>query len=120
MGERLALAARRVAYGEALEASGPAFRRARVEGGRMVVEFAPGGGGLAVRGDGRLGGFAVAGPDRRFVWAQAAIEGDRVVVWSPAVAHPVAVRYAWGNNPEGANLVSRAGLPAAPFRSDGW
>lgn len=69
---------------------------------------------------GGVGGFAIAGADRRFVWAEAEIEGDRVVVRSAQVPEPVAVRYAWANNPERANLFNRAGLPAAPFRTDDW
>jgi sialate O-acetylesterase len=66
-----------------------------------------------------LVGFAVAGEDRKFVWAEAKIEGDSVVVWSEAVKKPVAVRYAWANNPE-CNLYNREGLPAGPFRTDDW
>ena len=64
--------------------------------------------------------FAVAGADRRFVWAQARIEGNRVVVWSDAVPEPVAIRYAWGNDPENASLFNVDGLSAAPFRTDSW
>ncbi|MFL5581085.1 MAG: sialate O-acetylesterase [Gemmatimonadaceae bacterium] len=139
VGRRLALAARRVAHGEhALVASGPAYRSHRVEGGRVVLDFDGVGGGLVVgrRPDagaegepatgaapapaGALKGFAIAGPDLRFVWADARIEGNRVVVWSDRVPNPVAVRYAWGNNPSTANLYNRAGLPAAPFRTDEW
>ena len=65
-------------------------------------------------------GFAVAGADRKLVWAEARIEGDRVVVWSDRVPSPVAVRYAWADNPSTANLYNREGLPAAPFRTDTW
>lgn len=68
---------------------------------------------------GYIRGFAVAGADRRFFWAKAELEGDRIVVWSDRVKDPVAVRYAWGNNPD-ANLFNDAGLPAVPFRTDGW
>ena len=64
-------------------------------------------------------GFAVAGEDRRFVWADARIEGDEVVVSSPRVPRPAAVRYAWADNPE-CNLFNADGLPAAPFRTDDW
>ena len=137
VGARLALAARRVAYGQRVEHSGPVLRRSRVEGGRVVLEFDHAAGGLAARarGDapnalphassngapgGALGGFAVAGADRRFVWAEARVEGGRVVVWSDRVPSPVAVRYAWGNNPDRANLYNAAGLPAGPFRTDAW
>src|SRR5215208_5602611 len=132
VGARLALAARRVAYGErGVVASGPAYRRHRVEGGRVAVEFEQVGGGSLVAiphegvarlraGTGPLKGFAIAGADRKFVWANARIENGRVVVWSDEVKSPVAVRYAWGNNPLDANLYNTAGLPAAPFRTDQW
>ncbi len=121
VGQRLARVARRVAYGEALAASGPTYRRHALEGGRVIVEFDHVGGGLVSHGGGAgVGGFAVAGADRRFVWAQARIEGNHVVVWSDAVANPVAIRYAWGNDPENASLFNADGLPAAPFRTDSW
>jgi sialate O-acetylesterase len=120
VGARLALAARRVAYGEDIVHSGPVHRRHRVEGGRVVIEFDHAGGGLTSRRGAGPGGFAVAGSDRRFVRAEARIEGDRVVVWSDRVPHPVAVRYAWGDNPVMASLYNREGLPAAPFRTDTW
>jgi sialate O-acetylesterase len=118
VGARLALAARRLAYGQAVEASGPTYRAHRVDGGRVVIDLAHADG-LAARG-GAADGFAVAGADRQFVWADARIEGDRVVVWSDRVPAPVAVRYAWADNPARANLYNRAGLPAAPFRTDRW
>ena len=117
MGRRLALAARHVAHGEDLVHSGPTYREHVVEEGRVVVAFDHVGGGLVAHGD-TLGGFAVAGADGRFRWAEARIEGDRVAVWSAAVPAPVAVRYAWADNPDRANLANTEGLPAAPFRTD--
>jgi len=119
VGRRLALAARKVAYGEELVYSGPTFSECAFSDGRATISFDHVGGGLVARG-GELHGFAVAGPDKRFVWANARIEGDRVVVWSDSVPDPVAVRYAWANNPEAANLYNEEGLPAGPFRTDKW
>ena len=121
VGLRLALAARKVAYGQDIVHSGPAYRAHEVSDGRIVVSFDHAGGGLLARGQEKaVREFAIAGPDRRFVWANAEIQGDRVVVWSDRVSNPVAVRYAWGDNPEGANLYNREGLPASPFRTDRW
>jgi len=121
VGRRLALAARAVVFGEAVEHSGPTYRGHVVRDGRVVVAFDHAAG-LHARGDAaaRLQGFAIAGADRRFVWAEATIEGDRVAVSSGLVPAPVAVRYAWADNPEGANLYNGAGLPAGPFRTDLW
>ena len=122
VGRRLALAARHVAYGEDLVFSGPVYRSTEIQGGRVVLSFEHVGGGLvaAGRSDGRLAEFSIAGPDRRFVWADAVIDGDRIVVSSERVAEPAAVRYAWADNPEHANLVNAEGLPASPFRTDDW
>ena len=120
VGNRLALLARYVAYREDLVHSGPVFTGMRVVGDLAELSFAIGGHALAVRGDGRLLGFQLAGADRLFHPAQAMIDGDRVVVKSAAVPAPVAVRYAWKDAPLEANLVNDAGLPASPFRSDRW
>jgi sialate O-acetylesterase len=76
-------------------------------------------GGLCAQPAGALKGFAIAGADRQFVWAEARIEGDTVVVSSPQVSQPVAVRYGWADNPE-VSLYNKAGLPASPFRTDDW
>ena len=120
-GARLALAARHVAYGQSVEHVGPTHRSHSARGGEIVVQFDHAGGGLVSRApDGAVGGFAIAGADRKFVWADARIEGNTVVVSSPQVASPVAVRYAWGNNPTRASLYGRGGLPAVPFRTDDW
>ncbi len=119
VGARLALVARKVAYGEAVGASGPAFRSMMVRGDTAIITFADAGKGLVARG-GELGGFAIASSDQRFVWAKARIVGNRVYVWSDAVRAPAAVRYAWANYPGDANLYGANGLPAAPFRTDHW
>ena len=115
---RLALAARHLAYGETLVYSGPLFREARVKGSRIIVSFDHVGAGLTARG-GPLKGFAIAGANKQFVWADAVIKATRVVVSSTNVPAPVAVRYSWANNPIG-NLYNVEGLPAVPFRSDNW
>lgn len=120
VGRRLALAARRIAYGEEIVHSGPVYRDHEVRDGRVFITFDHVGGGLVARGGRALEGFAVAGADRRFVWADATIEGNRVVVWSDRVPEPVAVRYGWADNPDGVNLYHAEGLPAAPFRTDAW
>ncbi|MGI4875280.1 MAG: sialate O-acetylesterase [Janthinobacterium lividum] len=118
-GERLALAARHVAYGERhLVYSGPAFQAAHIRGQRIYLSFRHTGSGLIAKGGGALKQFAIAGSDYKFVWAKAEISGNRVVVWSNQVAHPVAVRYAWADNPAGANLYNQEGLPASSFRTD--
>lgn len=116
VGHRLALAARALVYGDdGLVYSGPRYRAHTVEGTRARVAFDHLGGGLMTRGGAPLGGFTVAGADGVWHTAEARIEGECVVVWSDAVPAPVAVRYAWADNPEAATLVNGAGLPAAPF-----
>lgn len=119
VGERLALLARKLAYGEKdLVASGPLYKSMKVEGNKIIIEFSDTGSGLTVKGGGQLKHFAIAGRDGKFVWAKAIIENDRVVVWHDDVPDPVAVRYAWADNPEGANLYNREGLPASPFTTE--
>ncbi len=118
VGRRLARIALAKVYGKKLVCSGPMYRGMKIEGSRIRLFFDHVDGGLVAKG-GELRGFAVAGPDRVFRWAQAKIEGSTVVVWSPEVPHPVAVRYAWADNPD-CNLYNRAGLPASPFRTDDW
>jgi sialate O-acetylesterase len=116
VGQRLALAARAVAYGEKIEYSGPIFESAKFDANKAIVSFTHRGGGLVAQG-GKLTGFLLCGADKKFVRADAAIEGDKVVVTSDKVAKPIAVRYAWERNPE-CNLANKEGLPASPFRSD--
>jgi len=116
VGLRLALAALGTTYGQDIEYSGPVYKAMAVEGGKAYLTFDHLGGGLVVKGE-KLDGFAVAGEDKQFVWADAAVEGDTVVVSSPQVTTPAVVRYAWGNNPV-CNLYNQAGLPGLPFATD--
>ena len=87
---------------------------------RVVVGKKDGRAPFEVIEDGKLAQFAIAGADKAWFWADAVIEGDTVRVSSPEVPKPVAVRYAYSSNPEGANLYNRDGLPASPFRTDAW
>ncbi|MFH0922273.1 MAG: sialate O-acetylesterase [Fibrobacterota bacterium] len=120
VGRRLALAARKIAYGEAMAHSGPMYQRADFQGDSVVLHFDLVGTGLASACCGELCGFAVAGTDRQFVWARAYISGTTVVVKGDSIQSPAAVRYGWADNPERANLVNVEGLPASPFRTDNW
>jgi sialate O-acetylesterase len=120
VGVRLALAARKVAYDEDIVYSGPIYESMKVDGDSIIIAFKHSGSGLYAKGDAPLKEFSIAGVDRHFVWANAVIRDTTVVVWSDEVANPVAVRYAWADNPEGANLYNMEGLPASPFRTDSW
>ena len=116
VGARLALAARKIAYGEDIVYSGPTYKTIKVKDGKAIISFDHVGGGLEARG-GELKGFSIAGADKKFVWAKAEIEGDKVVVSSSEVSEPVAVRYGWADYPV-VNLWNKEGLPASPFRTD--
>jgi len=120
VGERLALAAQKVAYGDKdVVHSGPIYQSMEIKGNTIILSFINIGGGLVVKGGGELRHFAIAGADKKFVWAEAEIQDNKIIVWSGLVPNPVAVRYAWADNPEGANLYNKEGLPASPFRTDG-
>lgn len=121
VGMRLALQAQAVAYGDHnLLASGPMYKGMAVSGNKVTVTFTHVGTGLRTSDGLPVAGFAIAGRDRKFYWAEARIEGkDKVVLTSPNVDQPVAVRYAWADNPR-CNLVNSADLPACPFRTDDW
>jgi sialate O-acetylesterase len=116
VGARLALAARGVAYGEKIEYSGPLYKSMKVDGNKAVLTFEHVDGGLESR-DGQLKGFAICGSDKKFVWAKANINGDKITVSSPEIEKPVAVRYGWSDFPV-VNLWNKTGLPATPFRTD--
>jgi sialate O-acetylesterase len=119
VGDRLALAAEHLAYGDKeVVYSGPLFRSATIAGDSITLSFDHTGTGLIAKGGGPLQGFAIAGADKKFVWADAQIEGDRVVVSSDEVRDPKYVRYAWADNPAFANLYNKEGLPASPFGTD--
>jgi len=118
VGRRLALAAQAVAYGKKVVYRGPVYQSMKIEKGKIRLRFKEVHGGLVVKGP-ELKGFAIAGDDKKFVWAKAKIDGNDVVVWSDAVAKPVAARYAWAKNPE-CTLYNTEGLPAFPFRTDQW
>jgi len=119
VGQRLALAARKVAYGEKdLVYSGPVYQSMKTESNRIVLSFTNTGGGLIAKDNGGLKEFSIAGADGKFVLANARIEGGRVIVWNDTITQPLAVRYAWADNPDKANLCNKEGLPASPFRTD--
>ena len=117
VGERLALAARALAYGESVEYAGPTYRTHTIRNNKMVLDFTHTGKGLTAKGDGTLTGFTIAGADKHFVTAHALIKGKTVIVYSDEIQKPVAVRYGWTNVPE-ATLYNAEGLPASPFRTD--
>lgn len=117
--QRLFLGARKAVYGEKVTASGPVYKDMKVDGDKIIITFTETGRGLMARG-GELKHFAIAGADRKFVWADAIIKGNKVIVSSKEVQNPVAVRYAWADNPDGANLCNKDGLLASPFRTDDW
>lgn len=117
VGERLALVAQKVAYGEEVVYSGPTYESMEIEGNKVILTFDNIGSGLKVKGK-DLNYFAIAGADKDFVWANAKVKGNKVIVWSEKISNPVAVRYAWADNPEGANLYNKEDLPASPFRTD--
>ena len=119
VGERLALGALHIAYGEKnIIYSSPLYQSMKTEGNRIIISFKYTGGKLIAKGGADLKHFSIAGDNKKFVLANAKIEGNKVIVWNDAITHPVAVRYAWADNPEGANLYNIGGLPASPFRTD--
>jgi sialate O-acetylesterase len=118
VGERLALVAEKIAYGENIVYSGPLFQSATIDGNKITISFTNTGTGLVAKDGEPLSEFAIAGADKKFVWAKAVIAGDKVIVWNDAVATPLYVRYAWADNPVNPNLYNKENLPASPFRTD--
>jgi sialate O-acetylesterase len=120
VGRRLALWALGTVYGKDVPAiSGPLPTGSSVNGNAVTVSFTHANGGLKTKDGGPLKGFQIAGADRQWKAASARIDGDKVVISGPEIASPVAVRYAWQDNPD-CNLYNAAGLPASPFRTDDW
>ncbi len=121
VGYRLALEAQRVAYNDkTVVSAGPLYRSMELKGNKIVVSFELFGSSLKIRNRKKINYFAIAGADQKFLWAQAKIDDNKVIVWHPDIPEPVAVRYAWANNPETANLINSEDLPASPFRTDDW
>lgn len=118
VGDRLALAAEKIAYGENIVYSGPIYQSQKIEDNKIIISFTNTGGGLTTNDDESLSEFAIAGIDKKFVWANAKIEGDKIIVWSDDIKEPKYVRYAWADDPVNPNLINKEGLPAAPFRTD--
>jgi sialate O-acetylesterase len=119
VGKRLALNARKIVYGEKVTYSGPIYKSMEINNNKIILNFDYVVDGLRTKGEKKLNGFAIAGVDGKFYWADAEIRGDQVVVSSPKVENPIAVRYAWSSNPV-CNLYNSVGLPASPFRTDDW
>ena len=123
VGKRMAYWANAQVYSRHSVKSGPSFRNVKPSGSsaELLVSFDDAGGGLKTRDNRKLSEFAIAGEDRKWYWAEAEIVShNQVKVWSPSVPKPVAVRYAFNNNPRNPNLTNDTGLPASPFRSDNW
>jgi sialate O-acetylesterase len=119
VGKRLALWALAKTHGNDLTYSGPLLKSTQIRADKVILHFDHVDGGLVADGGGPLKGFAIAGADRTFVWADAKIVGETVVVSSEQISKPVAVRYAWADNPV-CNLYNKDGLPASAFRTDDW
>lgn len=120
VGYRLALAAQNLAYGDSeVVYSGPMYESMETLEDKIIITFSNIGGGLVAKGDEELQHFFIAGCDKRFIEARAKIiKKNQVMVWNENLSKPVAVRYAWADNPKGANLYNKEGLPASPFRTD--
>ncbi|HOT14324.1 MAG TPA: sialate O-acetylesterase [Bacteroidales bacterium] len=119
VGHRLALQAKKLVYGHDVIASGPVFTNMEINGNEITLNFTSTGAGLVTKNNAALKGFAIAGENKKFVWADARIVGNTIVVSAKSIAKPVAVRYNWADNPAG-NLYNKEGLPALPFRTDCW
>jgi sialate O-acetylesterase len=119
VGERLALQAMKITYGDkSILSGGPIRKSARLEGDRIIVSFDNVGSGLVSGNGEELSHFAIAGEDGVYQWANAEIKSNEVVVWNDKIKKPVSVRYAWADNPDFANLYNKEGLPASPFQID--
>ena len=118
IGDRLALAAERIAYGDTVVYAGPVFTTAVIDGDKMILSFDHTGGGLITNDGEAPRAFAIAGADKKFVWAKTKIAGDKIIAWSDEIKEPKFIRYSWADNPVDPNLYNKEGLPASPFRSD--
>jgi sialate O-acetylesterase len=121
VGYRLALEAQRVAYNDkTVVSAGPLYKSMELKDNKIFVSFELFGSSLKIKNGEKLNYFAIAGADKKFLWAQAKIWDNKIIVWHPDISEPVSVRYAWADNPENANLINSENLPASPFRTDDW
>ncbi|GLB51875.1 9-O-acetylesterase [Neptunitalea chrysea] len=120
VGDRLANAAECLVYHEKQVVGGPIYKSFKIQDDAIILSFNQTGSGLMVKNGQELGEFSIAGSDGIFYWAHAIIDGNTVIVSSKEVSSPVAVRYAWSNNPVHANLYNKEEFPASPFRTDNW
>ena len=118
VGERLALAALKNAYGENIFHSGPIYQSHAIYGNKIIISFSNTGSRLTTNDNEAPAEFAIAGADKKFVWAKTKIEGDKIIIWNDTVANPIHVRYAWSDNPVNPNLYNKENLPASTFRTD--
>jgi len=119
VGRRLALEAEKIAYKHNIVSAGPVIKSSRITGNKITIDFNNAGKGLTTKDGKPVTGFAIAGDDKKFYWADATIKGNSVIVYSKNVVKPMAIRYAWADNPA-CNLTNKEGLPAVPFRTDSW
>lgn len=121
VGTRLALVAQNLVYGDSkVVGYGPKYESMQIEKDKIILSFSTFGSAMQFKGEGTHTNFAIAGEDKKFVWAEAKIENGKITVWSKEIPNPVAVRYAWSDNPDGVKLFNTEGLPASPFRTDSW
>ena len=119
IGDRLALGAMKLSYGEKnIVCSGPLYDSSKIDGNKILISFSNTGSGLITNDGEEPAEFAIAAEDKKFVWGNAKIEGDHIIVWNENITHPMYVRYAWADCPVNPNLYNKEGLPASPFRTD--
>ena len=118
VGERMALAGQKLAYGEDLVYSGPIYNSFEIKDNKIKISFIHVGSGLISKDGEPLSQFAIAGEDKKFKWANAKIVDNKIVVWNDAITNPKYVRYAWADNPDNPNLYNKEGLPASPFTTE--
>jgi sialate O-acetylesterase len=118
VGERLALAAEKLAYSENIIYSGPLYESSKIDGNKITISFSSVGSGLITNDGEEPSEFAIASSDKKFVWAKAKIDGNKIIIWNDNVPNPMYVRYAWADDPVNPNLFNKEGLPASPFRTD--
>ena len=120
LGRRFSLAVQKLVFEEKVIANGPTFKSMKIQGNYVYIYFSNIAKSLLLKSGNEVKELAIAGSDKKFFWAKSRVEVDRIIVWNDEVSAPVAVRYAWCDNPLNVNLYNSEGLPAEPFRSDNW